>query len=443
MTNLQDDQDAQDAQDSQDTPAPQHAPDMPDAPDAPPPGCPAHAARLYGPDFRRRPDETYQRIRQDSGPVAPVLLEGDIDAWFVLGYRETRQVLSDTETFGRDPRRWNGWDDVPPDWPLMPWVAYSPMMPFTEGEEHQRRATAVGEALATIDPFVLRGHCERFADQLIDKFVADGRADLVYDYIYSVPTLATAELFGLSADEAGLEALAAGLTASFLSNEEAIAGQQRVAAYVTELVRAKREEPGPDLTSQFILNTPDLTEEQHTADVMVLMAAALPLTSYWIGNTLRLMLTDERFAMTLSGNRRSIGEAMNEVLWADSPLQNLIGRYATRDTDLGGRRVHAGDLVVLGLAAANADPLLWPDTPVGHAGNHSHVAFSGGDYGCPAGGPETARIIAETAIEVLLDRVPDLTLAVAPDELRWVDSFWYRCLDSLPVTFSPAPVTAG
>ncbi|MYU11343.1 cytochrome P450, partial [Streptomyces sp. SID8361] len=134
---------------------------------------------------------------------------------------------------------------------------------------------------------------------------------------------------------------------------------------------------------------------------------------------------------------------MNEVLWADSPLQNLIGRYATRDTSLGGRRIRAGDLVVLGLAAANADPLLWPDTPVGHAGNHSHVAFSGGEYGCPVGGPETARVIAETAIEVLLDRVPDLTLAVEPEELSWVDSFWYRCLDSLPVTFSPTPVTAG
>ncbi|AQW47617.1 cytochrome P450 [Streptomyces violaceusniger] len=428
MTNPQDDQDTQ-------APHP--------TPEAPPPGCPAHAARLYGPDFRRRPTETYQRIRHDSGQVAPVLLEGDIDAWFVLGYRETRQVLSDVETFGRDPRRWNGWDSVPPDWPLMPWVAYSPMMPFTEGEEHRQRATAASEALATVDPFVLRGHCERFADQLIDKFAVSGKADLVYDYIYSVPTLAAAELFGLADDEGGLEALAGGLTVSFLSNEEAIAGQQQVAAYVADLVKAKREAPGPDLTSQFILNTPDLAEEQQTADLMVLMAAALPLTSYWIGNTLRLMLTDERFAMTLSGNRRSIGEAMNEVLWADSPLQNLIGRYATRDTALGGRRIRTGDLVVLGLAAANADPLLWPDTPVGHGGNHSHVSFSGGDYGCPVGGPETARIIAETAIEVLLDRVPDLTLAVAPEELKWVDSFWYRCLESLPVTFSPTAVTAG
>ncbi|MFD8864494.1 cytochrome P450 [Streptomyces sp. NPDC059590] len=409
----------------------------------PPPGCPAHAARLYGPDFRRQPTETYQRIRRDHGQVAPVLLEGDITAWFVLGYREIRHVLSDVETFGRDPRRWNGWDSVPPDWPLMPWVAYSPMMSFTEGEEHHLRATAVSDVLATIDPFMLRGSCERFADQLIDKFATIGKADLVFDYIHSVPALAMAEVFGLSDDEAGLAALAEGLTSSFVSGEDAIAGQQRAAAHVTELVKAKREAPGPDLTSRFILSTPDLTEEQHVADVMLLMAAALPTTAYWIGNTLRLMLTDARFAASLTGNRRSTGEAMNEVLWADSPVQNLIGRYATRDTALGGRLIRTGDLVVLGLAAANADPLLWPAAPVGYGGNHSHVAFSVGEYGCPVGGPETARIIAETAIEVLLDRVPDLTLAVAPDELRWSDPFWYRSLESLPVTFTPTAATGG
>ncbi|MGW5698113.1 hypothetical protein ACWEWX_47070, partial [Streptomyces asiaticus] len=71
------------------------------------------------------------------------------------------------------------------------------------------------------------------------------------------------------------------------------------------------------------------------------------------------------------------------------------------------------------------------------------VAFTGGDYGCPAGAPELARIIAETAIEVLLDRVPDLTLAVEPEELEWVDSLWCRAPSSLPVTFTPTHINAG
>ena len=58
--------------------------------------------------------------------------------------------------------------------------------------------------------------------------------------------------------------------------------------------------------------------------------AAQQPTANWIGNALRLMLTDDRFAVTLSGGRGSAGQALNEVLWEDTPTQNFIGRWATR-----------------------------------------------------------------------------------------------------------------
>ncbi|MEU0844238.1 cytochrome P450 [Streptomyces sp. NPDC005962] len=426
MTNLQD---------PQDIPDPQDAPDGTGS--VPPPGCPAHggASPLYGPRFLRDPTESYQRMRRDHGQVAPVLLEADIPAWLVLGYRETRQILGDTQTYGRDPRRWNRWDEVPPDWSLMPWVAYSPMIHYTEGDEHRRRSAAVSDALSIVDPSELRAHCERFADGLIDKFAGSGKADLVFDYVYSVPALAMGTMFGLP--EHQLEDLAQALTASLDASEDAIAAQQRAAEIVARLVAAKRDAPGLDITSRFVQNSPDLTDEQLVGDIMVMMVAGLPATSYWIGTTVRLMLTDTRFAVTLAGGRRSIGEAMTEVLWADSPVPNVIGRFAIRDTMLGGQRIRAGDLLVLSLAAANMDPLLWPDTTAGFAGNNAYLSFTGGDYGCPLGAPELAKTIAEMAIEVLLDRVPDLTLAVEPEELEWIDSLWCRAPSSLPVTFTP------
>ncbi|MFD0443855.1 hypothetical protein ACFQ10_17515 [Streptomyces indonesiensis] len=127
------------------------------------PGCPAHAdpsyaspALLYGERYLRNPAESYERMRRDHGQVAPVLLESDVPAWLVLGYREIRQVVTDVQTYGRDSRRWNRWDEVPSDWPLMPWVAHSPMIHFTEGDEHRRRSAAVSDALASVDPFELR-----------------------------------------------------------------------------------------------------------------------------------------------------------------------------------------------------------------------------------------------------------------------------------------------
>jgi cytochrome P450 len=47
-------------------------------------------------------------------------------------------------------------------------------------------------------------------------------------------------------------------------------------------------------------------------------------------------------------------------------------------------------------------------------------------------------VIAQSAIEVLLDRLPDLELLVAADELVWRESVWMRGLHSLPVRFTPA-----
>jgi cytochrome P450 len=66
------------------------------------------------------------------------------------------------------------------------------------------------------------------------------------------------------------------------------------------------------------------------------------------------------------------------------------------------------------------------------------VSFGHGEHGCPYPAPELAHVIAQSAIEVLLDRLPDLELLVAADELVWRESVWMRGLHSLPVRFTPA-----
>src|SRR5207302_955260 len=108
----------------------------------------------------------------------------------------------------------------------------------------------------------------------------------------------------------------------------------------------------------------DLTEDEFISDLVLVMTAAQQPMAYWIGNTVRLMLTDDRFSMNISGGRRSVGQALNEVLWEDTPTQNYLGRWAARPVQLGGRQINTGDLLVLGLAAANSDPQVRPASEV-------------------------------------------------------------------------------
>ena len=57
---------------------------------------------LNGSRLRTEPDRLYREMRRDHGPVTPVLLDGDVPAWLVLGYRELHQVTGDSVLFSRD-----------------------------------------------------------------------------------------------------------------------------------------------------------------------------------------------------------------------------------------------------------------------------------------------------------------------------------------------------
>jgi cytochrome P450 len=86
-------------------------------------------------------------------------------------------------------------------------------------------------------------------------------------------------------------------------------------------------------------------------------------------------------------------QALNEVLWEDTPTQNFPGRFAVHDLRLGGRQIRKGDLLILGLAAANHDPLVRPE-PQTLTGNQAYMSFSNGEHGCPYAAQEIAKVIA-------------------------------------------------
>ncbi|GHG92267.1 MULTISPECIES: cytochrome P450 [Streptomyces] len=396
------------------------------------------AVPLSGPRFQTEPARLYREMRRDHGSVVPVLLDGDIPAWLVLGYRELHQVTGDPVLFSRDSDLWNQWENIPADWPLLPMIGRKqPSILYTVGERHRQRAAMVSNALEAVDPFEMRGHAERFADELIDALCAEGEADLIAQYAMLLPVRVLARLYGFS-DEDG-PGLVTALNDMIDGRERALAGQAHLAGSMARLVAERRKEPADDVVSRMLADGSGFSDEEIVQDLMVMMAAGHQPTADWIGNSLRLMLTDDRFAASLFGGRNSVAEAMNEVLWEDTPTQNVAGRWAARDTRLGGRAVRAGDLLLLGLQGANSDPQVRTDASELTGGNNAHFSFGHGEHRCPFPAQEVAEVIARTGIEVVLDRLPDIDLAVPADSLTRRPSPWLRGLTRLPVRFSPVP----
>lgn len=404
-------------------------------------GCPVAnpaAVSLLSIGFHQDPKQLYDEIRREHGSVVAVELPGGIPAWMVIGYREMHQVTSDSELFPRNAALWNQWPNIPPDWPLRPMFGQDvPSVYFTVGAEHRRHRSMVEPALEWVDPFALRFTCEELADGLVDEFCGRGEADLVSDFAVPLPVLVMARLLGIPDDE-GPE-LAQVMKDIGEAGEAAQPALIRFTVMIQQLVTTKKLRPGQDLTSRMIGSSEPFSDDEYVADIQAVLAAGHITTAYWLVNSLQLMLLDDRFAAAFAGGRRSVGEAMNEVLWEETPNQIVTGRCATRDTLLGDKMIRAGDMVLLGIGAANRDPHVRNPAvdDSGDVHNSAHFSFGHGEYDCPFPARQLAEIIAQTGIEVLLDRLPDLDLAIAPEALTRTPSPFFCGMLGLPVRFSP------
>ncbi|MFB7653126.1 MULTISPECIES: cytochrome P450 [unclassified Streptomyces] len=401
-------------------------------------GCPvAHgegATRLYGPGAATDPHAIYARLRREHGAVAPVLLEGDVPAWLVLGYRENRRVLDNPLQFSRDSRSWRDFRDgrVEATSPLMQMVGWRPDCVSQDGEPHRRLRGAVTDNLYAVAGRGIRRHVTHFANKQIDAFADAGRADLVADFAEYLPMLVLTRVFGLAEREG--RSLAESCNQVIKGGADALTHNERIMGILGELAARKRAEPGSDFTSGLIGHHSGLDEDEIVNHLRLVLITAHTTTSNLLARALQLVLTETAWLSGLVSGQLNMSAVVEEVMWNSPPLAVLPGRFATADLELGGCPVKEGDLLVLGLAAGNHDPEIRPDTGVSVQGNASHLAFSAGPHECP--GQNIGQAIIETAVDVLLHRLPGLRLAVPPDDLTSTASTWESRLDGLPVEFA-------
>jgi cytochrome P450 len=403
--------------------------------------------RLYGPVAEADPEGIYAHLREQYGAVAPIAMSGDVPAWLVLGYREAMDVARTPGRFTRDARLWTDLLQglLPSDSPLIPMVGWRPDAVSQDGPEHRRLRSAVNDSINRFDRLGMRRFIRHYCEQLIDGFAADGRADLAVQYAGHLPMMVMSRMVGL-AEEYGPRLVQA--SSDMVSGtERALTANQFVGETLTELVRQRHQQPGYDLASWLIEHEAGLNDDEVMNHLRLVMIAANETTTTLIANTLRMVLTDPRFRASLTGGLMTVPDAVEQVLWDEPPLQVCPARFATEETELAGRRIRAGDMLLLGLAAGNTDPYIRPDPAKAMEGNRAHLAFSRGPHECP--GQDIGRAITEIAVDTLLSRLPDVRLTVPVEELSYTSSTWARHLDSLPARFAPvqgrpeAPTTAA
>jgi cytochrome P450 len=396
---------------------------------------------LYGTAMDGPLTELYERMRRDHGSVVPVEIAPGVEAWLVIGHRELLHLTRDEQYFSHDPRHWTPLRDgrVPPDSPLMPLVGWRPALLFADGAQHRRMRSAVADALGRVNGHELIRTVRATAERLVAGFADQHQADLVAQYARALPLRVVTELLGL--DEENGPRLVETLTTIVAPTVAATGANKRMGRILLDLIARKKQRPGADLTSWLLEHPVGLSDEEVLHNLVVIIVAGNNTTVNWIASTTQILLTDPAFRSSLAHGHLTVDDALDLVLWRNPPTHNFPGRYATRDLRLGGQDIRAGDMLILGLAGANADPAVLPEDGRPVVGNRSHLAFGAGPHTCPARDP--ARLIARTAVDTLRHRLPDLEIAVPEEDLPWLTSPWSKGLARLPVRFSVPQLAAG
>ncbi|MEU8402559.1 cytochrome P450 [Nonomuraea sp. NPDC048892] len=399
-----------------------------------PPAARVAPPRMFGPEFAARPQDVYQVLRA-AGPVAWAEIAEGVRALVVTGHRAAIDLLTDTDTYSKDSRLWQDLaaGRVPQDSPVLALMAYRPSLLYADGDRHARLRQAMDDCLARVSQPELHDLTRAHALRLIAGFAQQGHAELMGQYADMLPLLVFTDLLGCPPELTGRMVVAC----QGMINAGSGAGQAAadLAQALSEIIAMKNRTPGRDCTSWMLAHPARLSHEEILHQLVVLVGAGTIPTAAWIASGLRLLLSDDDYAGDLTGGAITVRRALEQVLWVRSPMANFSVHYARTDTTLHGVPVPAGVPILISHAATGADPALPPD--LGYD-NRSHLAWSAGPHRCPA--DSQAAIIAQSAIETLLDRLWDVQLADAEVVNR--PGPFHQCPARLAVHFRPQPAHA-
>lgn len=405
-------------------------------PTPPPPNCLAHVGQyrfpMYAPEFAADPHAAYQYMREQYGSLAPVYLDPDVPATLVIGYHTAVRILHDPEHFPADPRMWQ--QTVPARCPILPMMEYRPNALRSAGTAHTRYRAANVDALDNVRQHALHSTVQQAALPLINQICVTGQADLLAQYAHPLTFQVLNAILGCP-PEIG-QRVAAGMAAIF-EGVNAERGNAMLAQALTEVVELRRRHPGMDVATGLLMHHTRLDDREMLHQLVTLYGAGIePLTNL-IANTLRLMLSDDRFSGDVLRGSLSVRDALDELLFVDAPLANYCVSYPPVPVEVDGVVLPAHQPVVISMAACNNDPAIASDY---RAGNRSHLTWSASPHVCPA--QPLAYLIAQAAIEQILDALPEMELSVSVEQLIYRPGPFHRALAGLPVHFPPTPPLA-
>jgi cytochrome P450 len=393
------------------------------------------------------PFPAFAQVRE-LGPVHPVTLVDGHGAWLVVRYEEARAALNEPRLSKDMHAALATGSGVVAEG--LPGPAFARHMLTVDPPDHTRLRRLVSAAFSPRRVEALRARIQSITDDLLDDIARQGpdaQVDLVATFAFPLPFTVICELLGVpQRDRASLgEGFTRLLVPTSTAGEYAAAKEasDAVVAMLGALVEAKQIDPGDDLVSGLISardGEERLDSQELLSTIFQLIVAGHDTTASLIGNSLVALFRNPVQLAQLRADPARIPKAVEEFLRFDAPVPHSTFRYTAVPLTLGGVTIPAGEQVIICLAAANrdTDQYVSPEDLDLDREEARHLAFGHGIHHCL--GAPLARMEGHVALESLLRRFPQISLAVSATDLHWGhgDGLVLRGLSELPVIPGPA-----
>ncbi len=372
-------------------------------------------------------------------PHAP----GDEGFWVITRHADVLRVLHDHEAFSSEtgPGRVGGGttlDDLPPG------LVTGVMLNMSDPPTHTRIRALVNRAFTPRAVDRLGPWLQERTAAILDAVADRGSCDFLVDVAAELPLQTIATMMGVpQSDRHQLFAWTSTILdyrdrdLTGMSDELAVAGIG-LRSYGDDMIAARRAEPTDDLFSQVVHAEADdgtgaLSDAELQAFFSLLFTAGSETTRNSIAGGLLALIEHPDQQARLRADPSLMPTAVEEILrWTSATAYNR--RTATRDVELAGHHIPAGDKTTHWYPSANRDEAAFADPfrfDVGRDPN-PHVAFGHGLHHC-LGAPLARREIA-VVIGAVLERFDDLALH---GPVEWGRSNKHTSLRHLPVAFRP------
>lgn len=394
-----------------------------------------HALWRNGPPF-----EVFARLRAERplhfSPISQFPEEAGF--WSIVRHEDLKSVSLDWEAFSSEEGGIMLLDDigVPLDLMRMQPIAMDP-------PRHDRMKALFQQAFT---PRRIAAHEEVIrviVNHAIDGVAARGECDLVHDIGANVTARVIGSLLGTPEED---DPRLVGWSNMILGYEDAdyrpefedvVAVIGEAFEYVLPMVADRRANPQDDLTTALAEAEVDgekLTDEELVATFGLLMAAGNDSTRAVYGQSMLALIEHPDQRQYLIDHPEKIEDAVEECVRC-FPAFAYMRRTATRDVEMHGETIKAGDKIALWYVSGNRDASVFEDAEKFDVTRPrvQHQAFgAGGRHFCL--GAALARLELKVMLEETLRRMPDMELGGEPERAQ---SLFLNQHKSIPVRFTP------